>query len=242
MGTRIRKRLGYGYVTPVDAEVTTTDMLNLDSFLFKEEASPFKNKEEATEDYLAFAQQWSKDHADTHPFLMDPLMMKQAADEGKPGILDLFGAVGRSDDEFSSNHDVFILTPFGMLKEWYRFDDMIDYIEDMNFAQNYSLEEDVRVLPDGIWPHSGTYIRLDTGERVNNQIMDWIRGRNNKDSRWTSMDRLAQLGGFESDDEAQRLVAAKPSDDAIVLALWAQVFKNPEDAYRMKSIYYKCWR
>lgn len=241
MGVRIRKRLGYGYATNPDATSTVTDMLNLESFLFKEENLPFKNYEEAQEDYIAFGMKWEIEHEAQQVIVVDPGYLSSPYPLGKPkSILDLYSLVGRPDVDFATK-DVFVLTPVGMFKEWYRFDDPIDYIEDMDLAQNYDLEEDVRIIPDGIHPYSGTYIRSDTLERLSPSIIAWIRARNDGAPRWASMDDLAQAAGFESHEEAQRLVIAKPCDDVVVLAQWAQVFKNPEDAYRMQAIYYKCW-
>lgn len=246
MGTRIHKRLGYGYVTGPGDDRSVTDMLNPASFLLNESNFPFASREEAIADFIAFAERWEKEHEDRRPLLMDAAMLKMTEDpQQRARDFDLHYLVSASDndeDDSPQGKDIFVLTPVGMRKEWYRYDDIIDYIEDMSIAQNYDLTDSIHVLDGGIWPHSGTYIRLDTCERVGPHIMDWIRARNDEKARYASMDQLAQWAGFKDHEEAERLVRAKPSDDAVVLALWAEVFKDPEDAYRMQSLLYKYWR
>lgn len=244
MGIRLRKRLGYGYATPKGSadEQAVPRIVNPESFLLNEDRLPFDNMQEAWEDFSSFADAWAKDQGD-RVILLDPWFLRDRIKEGKrlPFVQEV---VCKSDQEFDEKHDVIAVTPVGLLESWTRFDNMIDYVEEQNIARRTDLASEVHVLTNGIYPFSATYLRQDTMERLDNDIMYWIRGCNDDTGSYSQggLDDLAQLAGFESHAQALELVIPKPPEDAVAIALWGKLFLNEADAYKMRPLYYKYWR
>lgn len=242
MGTRLHKRLGYGYANPQgssDADAVI-NLVNPKSFLLNEDRLPFESMQEAWEDYVVFADAWSKERKD-RSILLDPWFLRDRIKNAQrvPFVQEV---VHRAYKEYATN-DVIMVTPVGLLDTWSRFDNIIDYVEEQNIGRKTDLVDEVHTFQNGIYPFQASYLRTDTMETLSNDIMFWIRACNNDErpDSLSDLNDMAQLGGFDSHEHALGLVIPKPPADAVVMALWGKLFLHEEDAYKMRPVYYKYW-
>ncbi len=148
MSTRIHKVLGYGAVHP-----------DWNSVFDRLDAS--ERKDEVNDFVQASINQME------NPF---PLQFELKTIGGRevPGYPNKFLDVVHYADYPDHNDGNVVICPPNAAREWYRFDDMLDYTEELQRAgENLDLETRVTLLDRPLYPYLG-WMDQDTGEELKN--------------------------------------------------------------------------
>jgi len=199
--------------------------------------------EETIDDYL----DWINDRFDKQKFLegrgdlnMDMWLRKDNGwyTEGSRNNLHMSDVFWYANEYGMKN--VLLLKPLGM-KEWSRYDDMLDWVEE-TYVRDPEGENGanwVKVLDDGIFPYNGTYMDARTGERIRDGItLRRILQSNVNEWKW---DTIEEDYGFKSmDDIRENLVPFVPQEIRDI-AEWGQLFTNDNVWKQLRPMIYVYW-
>jgi hypothetical protein len=157
------------------------------------------------------------------------------------------------DAEYGLPH-VLLVRPAG-LDDWERRDNILDWVDE-TWARpaatgTAAQEPRVDVLPSAPHPWSGLHLDLATGERCGQDVLHWVRARN--DDRLAKADQVrpgsarrvldaaAQEAGFADHDDAAARVVPYVPPDVRHLAEWAGLFTGPDVWRELRPALYTRW-
>ena len=243
MGIRIRKQIGYA-LTDVSS-IEEDPRLNVDSVLLDGEKfyDTFNSSDDALRDYLRFIQ--VNDLCDVGESVSQ---YEAILEKGRSPSLENCVVHFR---EHSETRKIMLFIPYLYLREWSRYDDMLDYVE-------ASLKPDptevvVEELRGGIYPYSGSYVDKRTGKTPGGRfgsykIMDLIRYINDCKDKGIKPSTL-ELGHVEtlkelnlsSFEEFQEFIVPEIPSGIINVIKWGKVFTDEKYIYDLKPILYTYW-
>lgn len=201
MGIRIHKVLGYGF----ERSKWDKDSRFTDGFIAK---GMYENLD--IDAFISFLEDKKKEQGGWFGCSFELNDLKT----GKVKLYDGSDFI-KGDTELSHCSPLVFTNPF--YKDWYRFDDDIDYLEN---CQRHKGIKDELIIPKNeggglayIYPYA-SYVNRKTGERVHN--VDYM---------------------YEND----RNIVPKPPDIIINFCEFKNVFKNPLTVYRLKPMLYTYW-
>lgn len=244
MGIRIHKMLGYALTDVVDGD----PRINWDSKIFQYHSEG----REVLEEFLEFSDRISKPYSLSG---IDKSMITSqlaAIDAGekipwneKYDVQNSF-AWGTSDGGLNN---VFCIKPV-TCADWYRFDDIMDYVEENYIHSPGGVQDRVNVIPHGHYPYSGIYMDKRTGERIKGyDINAWVRA-------WTNLPAKEQKKIMKTDPslfddfssgfgmthvEAVENVAPFVPEDVRNVADFMDVFTSPDVWKELRPVIYTWW-
>lgn len=243
MGIRIRKQIGYA-LTDVSS-VEEDSRLNADSILLNWEkfSDAFDSSDDALKDYLRFIQVNDLCDIGESTSQYEAILEKGRSRSIEDCVVHF--------SEYQETRRIMLFIPYLYLKEWSRYDDMLDYVE-------ASLKPDptevvVEELKGGIYPYSGSYVDKRTGKTPGGRfgsykIMDLIRYVNDcKDKgikpstnevRFVETLKELNLSSFE---EFQEFIVPEVPQGIINVIKWGKVFTDEKYIYDLKPILYTYW-
>lgn len=121
---------------------------------------------------------------------------------------------------------------------WYRYDDTMDWMEESTV---HDQQNRVQVFDQGIYPFTN-FMNTETGEKLGHEAMVWVRARNNENADLSEvLDYLAELAGFASHEEAQRLVVPAVPEEVRALAQFGQLFTDDRVWMQLRPMLYVYW-
>lgn len=145
------------------------------------------------------------------------------------------------DDEFGCDN-VLLICP-SWFRDWNRYDDIIDYVENGGRIDNTW-----KILNGGIYPYSGAYTDLRTYKDASRFASEFWYNLNSIEtsSKYNDVHRNlaehhAKEMGFDSVDEAVTNIIPKVPDVIVMLCDWLNLFSNPITALELKPILYVYW-
>lgn len=144
----------------------------------------------------------------------------------------------------SADDHVLVVRPVGF-RNWFRFDDIMDWVEETYLRRDDNdadpLESRVEVLPHGPYPFNGSYMRADTGERLPDTVMPWIRAASSRLTPSVMRDLRAQEAGFVDHDDACNLVVPEVPFDIRVLSDYGDLFTSDDVWLQLRPVLYTFW-
>lgn len=240
MGIRVHKVLGYGL-----SDVKTRKWKIADGRI--NAASPLLNwdSDAKLDDYLDWLKVEHKTDEDKMiHFNMDMMFFRDREEEGfdwrkRTGVSQPAELVHHGTEYMEKN--VLLIRPLSC-KDWQRYDDPIDYVEE---THKYADEDGVinwyRLIPGGIFPYNGTFMNARTGERVSDGITLW------RILTWDGWDKMYDLEkaavkcGFDSaEDVRENLVPVVP-EDIRDLVRWGKLFTDEDVWKQLRPMIYTYW-
>jgi hypothetical protein len=138
--------------------------------------------------------------------------------------------------------NVLCIIPAVLQKQWLRYDDAIDYVEE---SENWRADVDVshvKVIQGGLYPWNGLYMDIRTGESAGQMGMGafFFRSLDNESSSGT-LKNIAKNCGFKSVTEAKKYMAPLVPGCIRYLCEYANVFTTPEVVFQLKPMLYVYW-
>lgn len=146
--------------------------------------------------------------------------------------------------------NVLCIIPPSLYKEWFRYDDVIDYYEANIESKTTRVYQQAKltVLQHGIYPWTGYYVDTRTGESLkelrathaSNYFVcaDHVRDGKNKD---IDLDKMAQKAGFQDEAELQKYMRPKVPDGVKALCQYGNLFKKEETIRELVPMMYTYW-
>ena len=238
MSTRLKKKLGYGFIgTP---EHPLSEIVN------HNKASEMQDAwgRGMWEDIRHYKNMWVEANPDKILFSSAYYTEAIAPDAKPPHGYNLLTYEVNGGGPGTLENDVIMITPPYEVTNWYRMSDDIDHAE-LSIKGEYDMRDEAHYIKEGFYPYSSTFIDVETFKRITNQdvfIFERERAAYEKgEKNIYDIEELAQRLGYETAEQARARIARMPAADAIMIAQHFEIFNNPDDAYRMKSIYYKYW-
>lgn len=240
MGIRVHKVLGYGLT-----DVKTRKYKIADGRINRESVLLDYDSKAKLDDYIAWLQvKYATDTEKMSHFNMDMWLFKERQDEDWNGWHDKTGAF---DPRSLIHHgieymlkNVLLVRPLSC-KDWQRHDDPIDWIEE---TMRYRDEKDglvnwYKVLTDGIFPYSGSYMNARTGDRVKNGV-ELHRFLSWKD--WPgSIDETAKACGFVDEEDARANLVPMVPNEIRDLCEWGKLFTDDTVWRQLRPMIYTYW-
>jgi len=127
-------------------------------------------------------------------------------------------------------------------EDWYRHDDIIDWLEHKGIAANK-----VKIIPQGIYPYDSCYHNIETGESVKSDFVMLFNTYKNKKTSHTPehinmvLTNISKNAGFESIADFQSKVKVKVPIGIQMLCEYCRVFNDPSTIKTLKPMIYTYW-
>ena len=219
MGIKVHKILGYGLTDVVtDKSGTIIDPRFTKDFL--------ENEKLNLKDFISFAKA-RPDHEDQMAGSFTKAVVKEP-DSWRPHR----SFIHQSEYGLPN---VFIVTPAEETKNWQRYDDMIDYIEEK------SSEPHVKVLNRTLYPYD-SWMNPKTGERTKDahsywQVVNFFKETNDLEQ----IDTYLKAQGFTDLKNFEETVVPFVPHTIRLLCEWAKIFKDPKTALELRPMIYVYW-
>lgn len=225
MGIRVHKMLGYGLTDVLfdeDKYRIVDPRINVSSRLLDYGADA-----PTLDEYLAF----SRDDS------VAQLRLTVGGPNQSEGPLGPFECVVH-DGEYGLGN-VLCIRPVGTRAwGWYRYDDTMDWMEESTV---HDQQNRVQVFDQGIYPFTN-FMNAETGEKLGHEALVWVRARNSENADDSEvLDYLAELAGFASHEDAQRLVVPAVPDEVRALAQFGQLFTDDRVWMQLRPMLYVYW-
>lgn len=230
MGIRVKKMLGYGLTNVKVKDKYTLDdpRINAQSPLLRHEDVP------SVGSYL----KWVRNQQD-RDYGHDPWILHER-DRRRFGELD---DCVRWEPEYGLAN-VLCIRPLSC-PDWYRSDDIMDYIEETALKAESAKMERVRRLQVGIYPWSGSYMDWRTGTRIGSEVMTWVRIRNSPGARTPegrqALEICAQALGYKDHAQAVRYIVPVVPGEIRAIAEFGNLFTSPEVILQLRPMLYVYW-
>jgi hypothetical protein len=154
------------------------------------------------------------------------------------------------DPEFGLKN-VLNIRPMSLVKEWRRYGDFIDYVEEAGVDDGRGLR--VKVFHQGFHPWDNLFCDSRTGQRLDpthsynyNLTMQSIRAlkrrkKKPKNDPTPKLTAWAELMGFESLEHCKKYFAPMPPIELAFLCVFMRLFKNPLAAFQLRPMLYVYW-
>lgn len=135
--------------------------------------------------------------------------------------------------------NVLVLIPLGSYRQWFRFDDTLDYEEETRFHDSQSR---VRRLPGcGIFPYNSNLIRFRGADKE--KTVPSIPPSEYAQLVGTWDPKLPPLASGETLEHLKNDFRPKIPLEVIALALWSGIFRDPRSILDdLRPMLYVCWR
>lgn len=242
MGIRVTKVMGYGLTDVKTRKYNIADgRINAKSPLLDWDA------DETLDDYMDWLKA-SHDPNDTSlRFNIDVWYLKDREEEGfswreKTGATTPRDLVHHGIEYMEKN--VLLVRPL-FCKDWERYDDPIDYVEETHKYPDDGVVNWYREIPGGIFPYNGIFMNAKTGESVKNGIELW------RYLTWPTFktilteDRLEavsrEMYGFNSAEDARENLVPTVPECVKDLVEWGKLFKDPNAWKQLRPLIYTYW-
>ena len=228
MGIRIHKVLGYGL----------TDLAPKDPRISWE--SPLLSGEASASEYYSWLEARRVASPGTFRFSMDWAMLRN---DGAAACGIWPWAV--HDDEYGMP-EVLVVRP-ATQKDWFRYDDTIDYMTESYPWSEDSQKNHVQVYKHGPFPFNGAYMDARDGRKLPDTVFPWWQLVNSKaspgkmKSRFDALDLFAREMGFAGHDEAEANVVPEVPDEIRDLAEFGRLFPDPATWLQLRPLLYTWW-
>lgn len=221
MGLRIHKMLGYGLVDIVESD----PRINWDSPVFRYELDGNR--------YINWL-----DRFELKDLGVNPRLYGDGPGLVKPDVQSCF----QFGTEDSGSPSVLCIRPLAW-RDWYRFDDSIDYVEQTESEEGQ--RDTFQVLNHGIYPHI-SYMDDRLGYQIKgSDAHAWQRAKNalkgNLPDDTSVLDDLARLAGFESHQDALLHCRPHVPNEVRYLAAFSGVFTSAETHTKLRPMIYTWW-
>lgn len=249
MGIRIHKTLGYGFNDfKYENGAIVDDRINPNGYLplFHEDDGLAEEKY-SLEKYKTFLQnkiEAEKDDILNLTLRFDLSDIDELTNKKRKRFA-FYNSITH-EPEFRENVLLF-LPPFN--EGWHRYDDVIDYYEELSVNNNSDLKDKLVEIKGGIYPYNGSYINLKTLGRPDSLLEDQI-----KIDR--IIDRMLRLNDYEIPEEIKAFLEKGGFDDIedfqksyvpvvprciVAMCEFLEIFKDPKIIYTMKPYYFSYW-
>jgi len=261
MGVRIHKILGYGLVDVKTENYTLSDNRFRDNFLDDIFDNEYKYSEKS---YLEFLENKLKEYKknpskfDFREFdiTLEIGFIKRKNEEGKLSSLQTRNPVYSFNfqPEFGLDN-VFSVIPYLENDKWYRYDDMIDYVEETEIinSKDCPCKNKITVFNNGIFPYSGIFWDNRTGKRIEegSSMIDFLQAKNvlsySREKKQvdyylaTKKIAIKELG-FENQDDVLKYITPMVPWCLRFLVEFLNIFKDHEKTIRQfKPMLYTWW-
>lgn len=242
MGIRVHKALGYALVdVQTDGHGYITDpRINAKSPLIHwRENKPKGN----LESYMKFLSKKIAAEPDNFDIKMDLQSLRNRVENPSKIIPDPYRAATHEFEGGLAN--VLMLTPINDIDDWKRTDDIIDYYEDHLNNPEYEGSPTIRLIKDGIYPYSGSYVNARTAETIKWARLDVLKfvrrayeeGTTSKAEYQTFIEKI----GFESEADMDANLCPKIPESVKLLIEWGKLFVSSETIYQLRPYVYTYW-
>lgn len=148
------------------------------------------------------------------------------------------------DEEFGYDNVIVFTIPWQ--KDWYRYDDIIDYYQ----WHKKSIGPHVKVINRPIYPYD-FYINSKTGNRVKFEYRDTYSFLNDlikkeKDEKRKldlklGLEKVCKEAGFDGTEDASKHFVPGIAEDVRLIIDYFQIFKNPLVVHTLKPMIYTYW-
>lgn len=138
--------------------------------------------------------------------------------------------------------NVWCVVPVGYCKEWFRYDDTIDYHEETWCKGRTRQGNRVKVMEHGIFPFNCEWCDSRTGRRLDGDLSRFFRSMaKKKDTSPSALRGMAVDMGFKNRSEAIKY--SKPLVPFCIEALceYTEVFKDPKTIHQLNPMLYVYW-
>lgn len=228
MGIRVNRFLGYG-LTDVQHEKyeITDDRINTSSWLLDFEPPP-------NGAYLT----WLSQRPEASGYSIDRWYLRDTPEQKQR---DLCSCIAYSPEYGLPN--VLALQPLAMTN-WARHDDSIDYVQETWLRPQRKRQlNHVEEIPGCLYPWEGAYMDAQTGERLPQDILEWVRLRNDRPfpRREEGLEVLAQHFGFADHAEATARVVPVIPEEVRDLLEFSQLFSDDKAWRQLRPLLYTYW-
>lgn len=242
MGIRIHKVLGYGLTDLQVADGKIVDpRINPKSVLLSYSKS---SKLEPYLEYLRDRASGKHDGTKDISAQIEATFIEQLSGKKKQPKATPYDCVTWETEGGLPN--VFVLTPLGLVNEWHRWDDTIDYYE----AEG-NPEPGLKLLKTGAYPYDG-WMDSKTGDPLNtSSVSYWRHFRETLNQSDKEIDEVsfaktltyfAKEAGYKGDTaEFEQRIAPSIPDPIRFLVDWGQLFVNPKDVLQLRPMIYTYW-
>ena len=228
MGIRIHKVLGYGLPdqVPKDPRVSWE--------------SPLLDGEASASDYYSWLEARHAASPGTFSFSIDWAMLRHYGAEAC-GIWPW--AV--HDAEYGLP-EVLVVRP-ATKKDWFRYDDTIDYMTETYPRSDRSQTNHVQVYKHGPFPFNGSYMDARDGRKLPDFVFPWWQLMNSAapaedpESRAGALEVFALEMGFAGQAEAEANVVPEVPEEIRDLAEFGRLFTDPGTWLQLRPLLYTWW-
>lgn len=232
MGVRINKILGYGL-----ADVESEGYEIADDRFYEYGAAQDAQAREV----------WTADAFTTYlnNHIEPPILHTRGYDE----YWDITDAIVY-DGEYGLDN-VWMIIPPGQ-SDWFRRDDIIDYVEEGHLgAESGRVEDRFEILQQGIWPYNGLH-QNQYGERLNstyscawwrycNAVKEGVYAQEDIQDIVIVMDRIAKEMGFKSLHDAKETMVPLIPDIIRAVCEFGNIFTDPATINQLRPMFYVYW-
>jgi len=239
MGIRIHKSIGYG-LTDVIADKDNWD-LRTDS-RFDPDGYMFKDEDTFTlTGFVEYLDKRIKELGEDDHDSFQLRLLKHQIDAGEIKHHSYFPSI-IYDMEFGSS-EVMLFIPPSSIKNWSRYDDMIDYYDPANHLEDGGITESVIKIDRPLWPWEA-YVNIKTYPPVRltgvqYQLHNTIR--NLGFEQLVDPDKSLELMGVDTKEELDELIVPIIPTELVELIKYLKIFKNMEDIYQLRPMIYGYW-
>lgn len=241
MGIRVTKVMGYGLTDVKTRKYKIADgRINTKSPLLDWDSDVKPS------DYIDWLEKQNPNEEDFGHFNIDRWYIKETREEGynwhdKTGVFEPAGLVHHGTEYMEKN--VLLIRPL-FCKDWRRYDDPIDYVEETFRADGEGQANWYREIPGGIFPYSGIFMNAKTGDTLKSGIDLW------RYLTWDSfkkllteeqLDKVCQEFGFTDAADARLNCVPAVPECVKDLAEWGKLFKDPDTWKQLRPMIYTYW-
>lgn len=145
------------------------------------------------------------------------------------------------DPEFGLSNVLLFIPPskalnVGERNSWYRYDDIIDYME-----ENKEATPKIRFLNQPIYPYLRWMDLRDPPKEIDTELVRLINHFKERGGMTMSWDALHDKYGFLHLEEAEENIAPIVPPELVHTLRYLHIFKDPETAYQLRPAIYTYW-
>lgn len=231
MGIRIHKVIGYGLTDVKTRGYKIADgRINRKSMLLSDEESRFDAL-----DYFEWVKKKNeirKDNEDYVSLNLDGMWLSPAEAQQEYSKVRNYHLCHWGSEYMMKN--VLCLIPLSEHKNWFRFDDIMDYIESDG-------ENQVKILKNGIYPYEGLMDARNGQLLKSSELNMWRFMHRNKGDYTLELDIISQQLGFADYAEANANIVPNVPAPIRDLVEYSRLFTNPDTIYQLRPMIYEYW-
>ena len=236
MGIRIHKMIGYG-LTDVIADTGNWDLRN-DS-RFNPNGYMFAGENGFTRD--GFVEYLNRRIGELDNVDYDQFDLRLLQRQIEPMTAELYNSVVY-DMEFG-NPEVILFIPPTSVKDWTRYDNIIDYYDPANHSGDGGIIESVIRIDRSLWPWE-SYVNIKTmppTRLTGMQYHAYNTIRNLGFERLKSPEDILKSVGVDTKEELDKFIVPIIPIELVELIKYLKIFKNEDDIYQLRPMIYGSW-